>query len=70
MLAKADMDDVRTCSLNQIQTYKVIKSLIWSCAVIFDKCGNEIASNVQLVDMKLIMGLMDETKLLLDLHKA
>ncbi len=51
MLKKADMDTVREKSLKEIKTYKVIKNLIWQCSTMFDLEGNEIPSEVQLVDI-------------------
>lgn len=58
------MAEMRAKSLHVVKTFKVLKQIIWQSAKIFDDEGKEVDRDKQEVDLKLLIGLMDEIKLM------
>ena len=59
-VGNVDTEKIREKSLNIVKTYKVIKNVIWQSAIEVDGNGQEIPRKDQTVDIKLLLGLMDE----------
>ena len=65
-----DVETLREKSLLAVKTFKTIKQVIWQSARVLDEEGNEIPQEERELDVKLLLGLMEEIQLMFDLHRA
>ena len=55
-----DVETLREKSLLAVKTFKTIKQVIWQSARVLDEDGNEIPQEERELDVKLLLGLMEE----------
>ena len=65
-----DMQSQKGDSLDAVKAYKVVKEVIWYCAMQTTEEGKPVEKEDQLVDMTILLGHMTEIRLLLDLYDA
>ena len=69
-VATADIETVREDSLKVVKRFKTIKHIIWQGSITYDWDGKEVERAKQIVDIPLLIGLLDEIKLMKNLHAA
>ena len=67
---EVDIAEVRSKSLQVVKTFKAIKQVIWESSISLDDKGQEIEKSMQIVDVKLLYGLLQEIEMMKELHKA